>query len=155
MSLSAQHPGVSSQDKEFTHCALQANVTELKFSELALRKGFSPEVKELAQHMVNDHKKADALLRELATGRSIALVSDLDEESKKEYEKLSKKEGEAFDRAYTDYVAKEHKKLVSEYEKQSKKGENTELRAYANNTLPSVIHHKNMADETCNKLKKK
>lgn len=155
ISLQAQNSGVSKQDKDFTECALKANVKEQKFSELALRKGFSPEVKELAQHMMADHKKADDLLRELASGRSIALVTDLDEESKKDYEKLSDKEGEAFDMAYTECVAKDHKKLVDEYEKQSKKGENTELRAFANNTLPSIIHHKDMADETCKKLKKK
>ena len=153
--LQAQKPGVSEQDKKFTECALKDNLTALKFSELALQKGFSPEVKDLAEHVVADQKKSDDLLRKLATERSIPLVTEMDEAHQKDYKKLSDKEGEAFDMAYTECMAKDHKNTIDAYEKESKKGENTELTAFAINALPGLTHQKNMAEETCKKLKKK
>ncbi len=155
VSFSAQNPGISKQDKEFAESALKANMEVLKVSELAQTKGFSPEVKELAQHMVADHKKPDDLLRQITAGKSIAVPAALDKDQQKDYNKLSDKVGEDFDKSYTACMAKHHKKIIGLYEKETKKGENTELRAFATNTLPSLNHHKNMADETCKKLKKK
>ena len=153
--LKAQNPEISKQDKEFAEFALNANVAELKFSELATTKGFSPEVKELAQHMLADHKKADDLLKKITTGKSIPSTNQLNEEQQKDYDKMKDMEGEAFDKAYTECMVKDHKKAIDNYEKETKKGENTELRAFAINTLPSLNHHKNLADETCKKIKKK
>lgn len=150
----AQVQEVSKQDKEFAEYAQMANLMEQKLSELAMRKGFSPEVKEFAQHVIEDNKRADELLRLLANQRSITILNKLDAEHQKEYDKLSDKVGEDFDKCYTDRMLKEHKEAVDAYEKQTKKGDNTELRAFATNALPNVIHHKNMADETCQKLKK-
>lgn len=155
MKMQAQNPEISKQDKEFAESALKANMMELKFSELAVTKGFSPAVKELAQHMITDHKKADDLLRELVASKSITVPTELDADNEKDFKKLSDKEGEAFDKAYTEQMATSHKKVIDLYEKETKKGENTELRAFATNTLPSINHHKNMTEQTCKKLKKK
>lgn len=155
MKMQAQNPEMSKQDKDFAESALKANMMELKFSELAVNKGFSPAVKEMAEHMITDHKKADNLLRQLVASKSITMPTQLDEENEKDFKKLSDKEGEEFDKCYTDKMASSHKEVIELYEKETKKGENTELRAFATNTLPSINHHKNMTEETCKKLKKK
>jgi len=153
--LQAQNPEISKQDREFAEFALNTNLVELKFSELATTKGFSPEVKNLAQQIITDHKKADDLLKQITAGKSVSAPTQLSEDQQKDYNKLKDMEGEAFDKAYTDCMVKDHKKAIDQYEKQTKKGNNTELRAFATNTLPSLNHHKNMADETCKKMKKK
>ncbi len=151
----AQHPEISDQDKQFAEAALDADLMELKLSEMAVNKGFSPEVKELAQHMIEDHKKADALLKEMAVAKSIPMSTKLDDAQQKEYDKLSDKAGEDFDKSYTDYMVSHHKKTIDLYEKETKKGENTELRAFATNTLPTLNHHRNLSQDLCSKLKKK
>ena len=153
--LKAQNTGISKQDKEFAEYALNANITDLKFSEMAMNKGFSPEVKELAQHILTDQKNADDLLKKITAGKSIFTPTILDEEHQNNFTKLSDKEGEAFDKAYTECMLKSHKKTIDIYEKETKKGENTELRAFATNTLPSLNNYKNLADQTCKKLNKK
>lgn len=155
LGLRSQNPEVSKQDREFVACAAMDNLMEIRLSELAGRKGFSPEVKELAIHLSDDHKKTDALLKQLASARSLTVATELDEEHQKELKKLDDKEGEDFDKCFTDYIVKSHKKAIKEYEKEADKGDNTELRAFANNTLTSMNHHKNLADATCEKLKKK
>lgn len=155
VALQAQNPGVSQQDREFVECASMDNLMEMKLSEMGSNKGFAPEVKELSSHMMGDHKKTDATLQQLASARSITVATQLDEEREKDLKKLSDKEGEAFDMAFTEYVIKSHKKAIDAYEKEAKKGENTELRAFANNSLTGLNHHKNMANETCKKLKSK
>lgn len=155
MALQAQNPGVSKQDRAFAEEALEANLWEMKLSQLAVNKGFAPEVKELAQRMAEDHKKADDLLRQLASERSITAPSQLTFKQQDDYKKMSDKEGEAFDKAYTECMLKDHKKTISLYEKETKKGENTELRAFATNALPALNLHRNLADETCKKLQHK
>lgn len=155
MSVQAQHPEISNQDKAFAEYALNANLTDLKFSQLAMQKGFSPQVKDLAQHILTDQKNSEDLLKKITAGKSIFTPTILDDEHQKNFTKLSDKEGEAFDKAYTECMIRDHKKTIEVYEKETKKGENTELRAFATNTLPSLNNYKNLAEGACKKLSKK
>ena len=150
----AQMQEISKQDKEFAEKAQMNNLMEQKLSEMAMRKGFAPEVKELAQHMLAN-ERGHNLLRELSTNKSIPVYNKLDDEHQKAYNEMDVKSGEEFDKAYTECMVKDHKDALDLYEKQAKKGENTELRAFAINSQPSLVSHRNLAEETCKKLKDK
>jgi len=155
LNLQGQNPEISEQDREFAEKAMSNSLMKLKLAELATNKGFSKPVKDLATQILNDHKKADDVLREIATNKSIPIQNKLDDDQQKRYNTLADKVGEDFDRAYTDWVVDAHKDAISHYETETKKGENTELRAFATNALPSLVKHKNMAEQTCKKIRKK
>jgi putative membrane protein len=146
---------VSKKDIKFVKEAANGGLLEVKLGELALSRGRSESVRTLGQHMVNDHRKANEELTILATKKKIDLPKDLDEKSKKCYDKLAKKEGEAFDKAYTKLMVKDHKKDVGEFKKESEKGDDPELKTWTANTLPTLQHHLDMSKEACDNLKKK
>jgi putative membrane protein len=58
-----------------------------------------------------------------------------------EMNKLGGLSGDAFDRAYIDLMVKDHEKDVKEFEKQSTKAKDPDLRAWAAKTLPTLREH--------------
>ena len=60
-------------------------------------------------------------------------------------EKLS---GAEFDRAYMDEMVADHKKDVAEFRKQSMSGKDSDLKAFAGKTLPTLEDHLKMAQST-------
>ena len=63
----------------------------------------------------------------------------------RKYDDLAKKTGTDFDRAYLSEVIDGHKKNIKVFEKESKRGEDAELKSWATNTLPTLRHHLEMA----------
>src|SRR5215217_2215344 len=53
--------------------------------------------------------------------------------------------GAEFDRAYSKMMLKDHNKDVSEFEKQSTRGTDADLKAFAATTLPTLQQHLQMA----------
>jgi predicted outer membrane protein len=52
--------------------------------------------------------------------------------------------GADFDRAYIKMMLSDHKKDVSEFEKQSTKGADADIKAFAGTTLPTLQEHLTM-----------
>jgi putative membrane protein len=53
--------------------------------------------------------------------------------------------GADFDRAYSKMMLSDHNKDVSEFEKESSKGADADLKAFASKTLPTLKEHQQMA----------
>jgi putative membrane protein len=68
--------------------------------------------------------------------------------------KLEDKSGADFDKAYMDMMVKDHEKDVKEFEEASKDAEDSDLKAWAAKTLPTLQHHLEMAKDTKSKLAK-
>jgi putative membrane protein len=141
------------KDMDFVNEAAQAGLLEVKLGELAKTKGNSAEVKKLGEHMLSDHSKANKELMVLASKKSIAPPSTLDKEGQKHYDELSGKSGEEFDKAYSELMVKDHEKVISKFKKESNSGEDQDLKAWAEKTLPTLEHHLTMAKETRDKVK--
>ena len=84
---------------------------EVKLGELAGRNGSSSEVKEFGAHMVRDHTRLHKELGAAATSIGLTVPTDLSEDQKTEYTKLSKLSGKSFDKEYTDLMVKDQKIL--------------------------------------------
>ena len=59
--------------------------------------------------------------------------------------KLSAMSGAEFDRAYMNMMVSDHNKDVAEFEKESTKGGDPDLKAFAAKTLPTLKEHQQMA----------
>jgi putative membrane protein len=154
LSLSAQNM-ITDKDADFIRKAGIGGMLEVRLGHLARTNGASPEVKQLGEQMVLDHSKWNDELKVLASRKNVTLPADLDEKAQKTYNDLSAKQGEEFDKAYTKCMVKDHKKDVCLFKKEAKKGQDQELRAWASQTLPKLEHHKEMAKQTCKKVKEK
>jgi len=64
-----------------------------------------------------------------------------------------KKNGKDFDKAYINMMVDDHKKVISSFEDESKKGSDADIRAFADSTLHTLRHHLQEA-EKCKKMEK-
>jgi putative membrane protein len=146
---------VSKKDEAFVKDAAHAGLLEVKLGELAVSRASSADVKELGQHMVTDHTKANNELKALASKKSIPVPGDLDKEGQMHYDELSKKSGADFDKAYSALMVKDHKKVIAKFKEESSSGNDKYLAAWASATLPTLQHHLMMSEETDSKINKK
>jgi putative membrane protein len=143
----AQAQGMSDADKKFVKEAAEGGMKEVKLGELAQKNGSSGEIRNLGQQMVTDHSKANDELKALASRKGITVPSALTDDAQKEYDRLSKKTGADFDKEYAKCMVKDHKKDVGEFKKEADKGGDSELKAWASKTLPTLEHHLKMSED--------
>jgi putative membrane protein len=132
---------LSSADQKFVDKAAQGGLAEVQLGELAQQKSQDPKVKEFAQRMVTDHGKANDQLKSVASEKGITLPTDLDAKDKAEKDKLSKLSGEQFDKAYMNYMVKDHTKDVSEFQKESQSAKDPDVKSFASTVLPTIEDH--------------
>jgi putative membrane protein len=139
-SSSAAHEKLSSQ--EFVKRAAQANLAEIKVSELAQTKAQSADVKQFAQQMISDHTKASAELSKIATGKNLKVPDDTDMMHKASMKLLQGKSGEGFDKSYMEQMDKDHQKAIDLFQSAANSADvDPELKAFASKTLPKLKEH--------------
>jgi putative membrane protein len=131
---------------EFAVNAADAGMMEVEAGSLALTKASSPKVKEFAQTMIDDHKKANEELKALAQGKNISLPPSLSDKCQKKYNDLMEKSGSDFDKAYADLMVKDHKDVVDRFKKASENAKDQDLKNWATEKLPALQHHLEMAE---------
>ena len=136
--------GMNSKDRDFLMDAAMGGLMEVELGQLAAQKGTSDAVKQFGQRMVDDHGKANTELMTLATSKGITLPTSIDDKHRAQVTKLSAMSGADFDRAYSKMMLKDHEKDVSEFEKQSMKGTDPDVKAFASKTLPTLQEHLTM-----------
>jgi putative membrane protein len=137
----------SNADHGFVTEAARGGMAEVELGQLASEKASNDEVKQFAQRMVQDHTKANNELKSLAQSKNINLPTDLDAKSKATKDRLSKLSGPAFDRAYMQDMVTDHRKDVSDFRKESQSGKDTEVKAWAARTLPTLEEHLKLAED--------
>lgn len=135
---------MNSRDRDFLMDAAMGGLMEVELGQLAAQKGASDAVKQFGQRMVDDHGKANTELMTLATSKGLTLPTTLDDKHRAQVTKLSAMSGADFDRAYSKMMLKDHEKDVSEFEKQSMKGTDPDVKAFASKTLPTLQEHLTM-----------
>jgi putative membrane protein len=117
----------------------------VQLGKLAAEKAQSPEVKQFGQRMVDDHGKANDLLKQLATAKGVNLPTELDRSTQREMDKLAKLSGADFDREYMKHMVSDHKKDVREFKSEAKKAKDADVKQFASSTLPTLEQHLSLA----------
>jgi len=105
--------------------------------------------------MVTDHTKVNMELKTLASQKGATLPTELNNKEKRAVERLQKLSGKEFDKAYISDMVRDHKKDVKEFEKASKNLSDPELKAFAENKLPTLQEHLRQAENLQAQLKGK
>jgi putative membrane protein len=134
-------------DMQFVQEAAGGGQAEVELGKLAGEKAESPDVKQFGQMMVNDHTKANEQLMKLAQEKKLQLPSDVPSEAKSAKEKLTGLSGREFDREYMKQMVADHEKTVELFQKQADRGQDTELKQFAQQTLPTLQHHLEQAKQ--------
>jgi putative membrane protein len=131
---------------DFAVEAADGGMLEVQLGQLALTKASSPQVKEFAQSMIDDHSKANEELKNLAQSKNITLPSTLSEKNQKDYNDLAEKSGADFDKAYCEFMVKDHKDDLDKFKKAAEKAEDPDLKSWAAGKVPVLEHHLSMAE---------
>ena len=142
---------LSASDKKFMHNAALGGIAEVQMSELAVQKASNAQVKQFAEKMVTDHSKANDKLKQIATSKNVILPTAMSTAAKRETDKLSKMSGAAFDREYMKHQLADHKKVVAEFRAATKQARDPDLKQFAQDTLPTIEQHLEMAKNTTSK----
>ena len=134
-----------SRDQKFVMDAAMANMMEIEAGRMATQQGASEQVKQFGQRMVDDHTAAGTELATLASSKGITLPTAIDDKHRNDVTKMSSMSGAGFDRAFSKMMLKDHAKAVDLFEKQSTKGTDADLKAFAAKTLPTLQEHLQMA----------
>lgn len=135
-------------ERQFLMKAAQGGMLEVEASKLAMERATSPQVKEFARMLHDDHTAATKKLMELAQQKGVQLPSELDAKHKQELASLQKLKGEEFDRAYLQRMGlKDHKKDIQDFEKQAKNAKDEQVRSFAEQTLPALRKHLSHAQQ--------
>jgi putative membrane protein len=137
---------MTSHDRDFVMDAAMGSLMEVELGRMATHQGASDAVKQFGQRMVDDHSKANQELTSLASSKGITLPTELDEKHRVHVTKMSSMTGADFDREYVKMMVSDHRKDVSDFEKESTRGTDADLKAFAGKTLPTLQEHLRMAE---------
>ena len=137
---------------EFVAHAARDGMAEVELGKLATSRAQSADVKQFAQRMIDDHSKANNELKSLASSKNLPVPGDTDAEHKMLMDRLGKLSGAEFDRAYMKAMVSDHDHAVEEFRAYSERGDDPELKKWAEKTLPTLQSHERMAKETEAKL---
>lgn len=131
----------SMQDKAFVKKAAEGGMTEVRLGQLAQQKSNSPDVKEFAQKMVNDHTQLNEQMHPIAQQMGVSTSDEMSTKDKKEISRLENLSGQEFDHAYIKYMIKDHKKDLSEFKNEASRTQNTQLKEAAEHGAQVIQAH--------------
>jgi putative membrane protein len=134
-------------DEDFVMEAGEGGLFEVMAGELAVKKG-SAKVKKLGQMMVDDHSKANADLKKIASDKNISVPGSLGNDLQKKYDRLMEKDGKEFDKMYANMMVEDHKKDIEKFKKEANNGKDEDFKKFASEKLPTLEHHLQMSEET-------
>ncbi len=136
---------LNAQDKMFIQNAADAGLSEVSDGNLAQSKG-SPTVKTIGDRMVTDHTKVNDQLAALSNQLGDPAPTMTDATHLKIHAALELYTGSAFDTHYLKDELLGHQKTIALFKMEMQDGGNTQLKALASNTLPTLQMHLNMIE---------
>ncbi|MES2572577.1 MAG: DUF4142 domain-containing protein [Verrucomicrobiota bacterium] len=128
-------------EETFVLKAAQDELMQIQLGELAQQKGRRAGVTKFADSMVTDHTRLNDALKALASQKGITLPDRLDAIHAGVVDRLSKLEGEQFDKAYIDEMIRTHRTSISGFEEAAKISRDTDLRTFLSRGLPALKTH--------------
>jgi putative membrane protein len=98
--------------------------------------------------MVDDHTQANQKLMSIARPKGIDLPQEVPDEAQQLYDELQQKSGREFDEAYMEAMLADHEKAIDLFEQQASSGEDADLKSFAEETLPTLQEHHDLAQKT-------
>ncbi len=138
---------VGEMDRNFLMKAAEGGMMEVQLAQLAQKQAANDQVKQYAQKLEQDHSAANKQLMDIAQRRGVNVPSTLKPEDQQTIDRLSKLSGAEFDREYIRHMVKDHRKDVKEFDKESQKAMDTDVKTFAANTLPTLKDHLSKAEE--------
>jgi putative membrane protein len=132
-------------DKSFATKAAQGGLAEVQTGQLVQQRNASPQAKQFAETLVQDHTQANDQLQQIAQQKDLNLPQQPSSDQRSELKKLGSLSGAQLDKAFARYEVQDHKQDIAMFEKEAKSGKDPELKDFAQKALPVLRRHLQMA----------
>lgn len=133
--------GVDEKSENFLKEVAKDSLGEVELSQFVLNKTQNADVKALAQHMIDGHNKINADLKDVSERAGISLPTPMTPEQMDMQTKLSKLDGQDFDREFVFFNVKAHKDVINKFEAFIQTANDDVAKTFAQNTLPALKEH--------------
>ncbi|MDF3981376.1 DUF4142 domain-containing protein [Luteibacter sp. PPL201] len=140
-------PGSDKPDATFVKMASASGLAEVALGKMGAAQGGSSAVKDFGQRMVADHTAANQQLIAIASRKGVPVSQQPLPADTSAAAKMQQKSGADFDKDFKKRMVMDHEKAVALFEKEASSGDDTELKAFATQTLPTLRHHLEMAKQ--------
>jgi putative membrane protein len=134
-------------DSEFLTKAASGGMLEVQLGQQVSQKATTPEAKSFAQQMITDHTKANEELKDLAAKKNIVLPTTLGQDQQKVYDEVLAEKGPELDKKYVQAMIADHEEDIKEFEAAVTNSKDSDVRAFAQRTLPVLQMHLSMVQK--------
>jgi len=139
--------GVTPSTADFVKEAAIGGMFEVEAGKIAAQKATDPAAKQFGEQMVKDHSKANDELKAKAQAAKIDVPAALDKSHQDALDKMKSQNPADFTKNYKSTMVSDHKTDVSLFQRYAKGGDNADLKSWAGQTLPTLQHHLQMAQD--------
>ena len=145
---SAASSSLSREDREFLRNAAESGLAELQAAQLALQAATSPEVRQFAQQLVDEHTASNARLAAIAAGKGGELPAAPGLVEQGRIRLLQMSTGPEFELQYIDGLGvRAHQGTVALFQQHVERGQDPELRRFAQEQLPKLRQDLQLAQQ--------
>lgn len=142
--IATAHAQINQQDHEFLVKAAGSSLYEVEAGKMAIGMAESSELRSFGSMLVKDHEAANQKLKELARRKSMAIPTAVPKDKQDKLDHLVASKN--FDREFVKEVGlQDHTADIALFEKFSQQAEDSDIRAFATETLPTLKAHRSHA----------
>jgi len=103
-------------------------------------------VKSFGQTLVQDHTEAYEELTAVASKTGESIPKGIDIRRDRAIEGLAREKRASFDRSFVRHEVQHHQRTIAEFKREAEKGQNAEVKAYAQKMIPTLEEHLHKAE---------
>ena len=133
--------GADDPDASFYKNAAEGGIFEVDTGNQAVKSSNSQSIKEFASMLVKDHTAANDKLKTLAASKNVSLPTTPSVAQMAQKAKLDVLTGDTYDKSFIETQIKAHEQTIALFRKEAGGGQDTEAKAFAEATLPTLRKH--------------
>jgi putative membrane protein len=146
----AQSAKLSVGDKQFLKMAAETHMAQAHLGQMAQAQGSEDRVKTFGKTLDQDHTKSYSELSGLATKVGQTIPKGIDVRRDKGIAQLMHMKGKSFDRTFVRNEIQDHRRVLAEFKREASRGESPEIKAYAQQMIPTIENHLHEAESLAN-----
>jgi putative membrane protein len=139
--------GGQSRAQQFLSQAARGNMVEIEAAQLALNTSQSSQVRQAAQQVLDDHRRAQQDAQRLASNLNHSLPNRPSEAQRQTLARLQGLQGANFDREFLATMESSHREQLNLFRTEGLAVNNQQVRNFAQNQIPILERHLQMAQQ--------
>lgn len=132
-------------DQHFIKEAAADNQFEIQTSQYVAQQAQDPQVKQLAERLVQDHRRSQQQLQQIAQQLNMKLPDEFEQWQQAKLQAMQQKHGQHLEMHFAFGQVGDHMTDILKYQYQAEHAQNPQLKQFAEQTIPILQEHLQMA----------